>query len=252
MRVLTEKSVDLSWEDIDDEGAKAIATAMRNTRSLKHFSLYHNRICDNGAKAIAVALKENTTIQILDLGSNQIGNDGAQAIAFALYENTTLQELYIGNNNISDNGAKAIATALKRNSTLTKLNLYNNTVGDDGAIWIRDSLEDNTALRAITLLKNEIDDILLEDLDAVLRIRRGVKEETPFRPKNDRKVGYDWMTPHRWFPQSALKPRPYTYHLASDPRMAETQETDGSFGRSRLRLPVAVYATERPMPKVKT
>ncbi len=52
-----------------------------------------NKIGDEGAKAIAEALKVNAAVTTLYLGSNNIGDEGAIAIAEALKVNAVLKNL---------------------------------------------------------------------------------------------------------------------------------------------------------------
>jgi len=54
-----------------------------------------NSIGDEGAKAIAEALKVNAVVTTLALGNNNIGNDGAKAIAEALKVNVVLTKLVL-------------------------------------------------------------------------------------------------------------------------------------------------------------
>ena len=86
--------------------------------------LVHNRVkvldldsdkntSDEGAKALAEALKVNTALQVLYLNHNKISDEGAKALAEALKVNTALQKLGLCGNKISDEGAKALAEALK-------------------------------------------------------------------------------------------------------------------------------------------
>ena len=57
--------------------------------------LYDNNIGDEGATALAEALKENTTLTTLNLASNKIGDEGATALAEALKENKNLIEVLL-------------------------------------------------------------------------------------------------------------------------------------------------------------
>ena len=75
--------------------------------------LWKNNIGDEGAKAIAEALKVNTVLTVLYLGENNIGDDGAKAIAEALKVNPVKTTVLLGDNNIGDEGAIAIAEVLK-------------------------------------------------------------------------------------------------------------------------------------------
>ena len=76
-----------------------------------------NRFGDDGAKAIAEALKVNAVLTELKLYYNSIGDDGAKAIAEALKVNPVLTKLYLVQvNNLGDAGEKAVRKAVKNRS----------------------------------------------------------------------------------------------------------------------------------------
>ena len=54
-----------------------------------------NRMADAGAKALAEAAVENRTLRELDLGRNRIRDAGAEAWAAALHSNSSLQTLKV-------------------------------------------------------------------------------------------------------------------------------------------------------------
>ena len=83
-------------------------------------NLRGNSIGDEGAIAIAEALKVNAVLTNLDLSLNKIGDD-AKAIAEALKVNAVLTTLNLGWNSIGVKGAKAIAKALKVTAELKNL-----------------------------------------------------------------------------------------------------------------------------------
>eukprot|EP00592_Proboscia_alata_P024229 CAMPEP_0194438114 /NCGR_PEP_ID=MMETSP0176-20130528/103337_1 /TAXON_ID=216777 /ORGANISM="Proboscia alata, Strain PI-D3" /LENGTH=76 /DNA_ID=CAMNT_0039260003 /DNA_START=233 /DNA_END=460 /DNA_ORIENTATION=- len=61
----------------------------QNDHTLTTLDLSDNEIGDDGATDIAKALRANTTLTMLNLDRNEIGVDGATAIAEALQTNTT-------------------------------------------------------------------------------------------------------------------------------------------------------------------
>jgi len=122
--------LNLGGKDINDQGARDIATALETNTTLTRLNLGYNQIGPAGAKALAEALKINTTLTKLNLGCNQIGNDEAKALAEWLKINNTLTKLYLFNNSIGPAGAQALATALETNTALTKLNLSRNQIDD--------------------------------------------------------------------------------------------------------------------------
>ena len=148
----------LDNNQISDEGATALAQAMKGNTTMQELYLGHNQISDEGATALAQALKGNTTLQQLYLGSNQISDEGATALANAMKGNTTLQQLSLYNNQISDEGATALANAMKGNTTLQQLSLRNNQISDEGATALANAMKGNTTLQRLYLGNNQISD----------------------------------------------------------------------------------------------
>ena len=141
----------LEHNNIGDEGAKAIAEALKVNAVMTTLNLRVNNIGVEGAKAIAEALKVNAVLNKLSLGGNEIGVVGAKAIAEALKVNAVLTTLHLDANNIGAVGAKAIAEALKVNAVLTELRLYHNNIGNDGAKAIAEALKVNAVLTSLDL-----------------------------------------------------------------------------------------------------
>jgi hypothetical protein len=143
---------------IADDGAKALADALKSNTTLTSLYLDRQSIQDDGAKALADALKSNTALRTLRLDTNSIQNEGVTALAHALKENTALRTLHLDNNSIEDAGAKALAEALKNNTNLTTLHLHKNSIEDVGAKALAEAFKNNTTLRTLRLDNNCIGD----------------------------------------------------------------------------------------------
>jgi len=155
---LTLVELDLNSNNIDADGAKQIADALKVSHSLRTLDLSHNNIGDVGAQVIADALNVNHSLETLILWDNNLGVEGAKAIADALKVNHSLKRLNLVYNNLGDDGAKQIADALKNNHSLEFLSLNVNNIGDDGAKQIADVLQFNVSLKTLQLYANKIDD----------------------------------------------------------------------------------------------
>ncbi|CAF23869.1 hypothetical protein [Candidatus Protochlamydia amoebophila] len=70
--------------------------------------LSYNQIRDKRAEAIAYYLISNATIESLYLNRNHISDKGMEAFAQALASNTVLETLYLINNQIGERGKKAL------------------------------------------------------------------------------------------------------------------------------------------------
>jgi Ran GTPase-activating protein (RanGAP) involved in mRNA processing and transport len=151
-------SLNLEWNNIGDEGAKALADALGKDSRLTSLGLFGNSIGDEGAKALADALGKNSGLTSLYLGANNIGAEGAKALADALGKDSSLTGLNLWHNNIGDEGAKALADALEKNSSLTNLDLRRSNIGDEGAKALSDALGKNSSLTSLNLECNKIGD----------------------------------------------------------------------------------------------
>jgi len=149
-------SLNLYGNNIDDDGARYIADALKVNHSLEELNLRDNKISADGAKQIAYALKVNHSLKSLNLGNNKIGDEGAKQIADALKDNHSLEELNLSENKIGANVAKQIADALKVNHSLKTWNLYGNNIGDEGAKQIADALKFNHSLKTLVMIKNNV------------------------------------------------------------------------------------------------
>lgn len=97
-------------------GAKSIAYVLKkNNCSLQTIKINNNEIGDEGAIALAEALKINDTLKYLYINNNKIGDAGAKAFATVLGKNggnTRLEGLYINGNPINNIGNKYLSNAI--------------------------------------------------------------------------------------------------------------------------------------------
>ena len=117
------------------EKAQSIQCSDRGKRALYNsyfyttINLQGENVDAEGAKYVAEALKVNISLTEIDLNLNNIGAEGAKYVAEALKVNTSLTKIYLSSNNIGDEGAKYVAEALKVNTSLTEIGLDDNDIG---------------------------------------------------------------------------------------------------------------------------
>jgi hypothetical protein len=127
---------------------------------------FDNRFGDEGASALAEALKVNASMTGVHVGNNAIGPDVALSIANALKVNTVMTKIWFDGNTIGNEGATALAAAMKMNATLTTLGLGGCGIGDEGATVIADALKVNTSATTITLYDRILDGEFVYEIDA--------------------------------------------------------------------------------------
>ena len=72
--------LNLSYNNIDDNGAYRLGSFLSRNTTLTHLNLSHNSIDDGGARHLSRALSRNTALTHLNLSGNDIGYSGAVSL----------------------------------------------------------------------------------------------------------------------------------------------------------------------------
>ena len=135
--------------------AKAVAAALDGNTTIAELDLSYNNIDDEGVAALADALRRNRALLRLDLRGNDVGAAGCAALASALADPAgaaALTDLNLNGNPIGDDGAVALADMLRVNTTLLDLDVGNCDVGVRGVVAVLSAVnEDNAALESLGL-----------------------------------------------------------------------------------------------------
>lgn len=107
------KTLNLSWNFIRLESAKAFGSCLRFVQSITNLRLEHNCFGEEATQYLAAAMHKNTSIVALDLSYNSVVPAAALVLATMLKVNTTLMYLKLDGNPIGKNGARALVTALQ-------------------------------------------------------------------------------------------------------------------------------------------
>jgi len=152
--------IDLSYNQIQDDGANKLGDLIKDAISLKVLILKSNSIGPTGAKSLRKALKMVSTIEELDLSNNFIKTDGSMSLTKLLFTHTNLHKLDLGNNEIDHDGIIAITSVMNlTNNTLRELNLNSplyNSIGQEMCIHLGKMLASNNSLKRLSLQKHKI------------------------------------------------------------------------------------------------
>ena len=133
---------DLSGNVIQDTGTEALNEALRCCK-LQRLSLASNCMGPSGALAVAGVLKHvYKSLDTLDLSWNRLRDVGAVCLAGGLKHCSCIKQLHLNNNFVGDYGAMALARCLHTCNQLTTLNLDDNEIGDSGALCLGNCLKD--------------------------------------------------------------------------------------------------------------
>jgi Ran GTPase-activating protein (RanGAP) involved in mRNA processing and transport len=180
-------ALDLSFNDLKDEGVSAVCKAIQNNKETKLASLdfSYNFIGPVGANAVVAMVAVTGGLIKISLAKNMLGEEGTKAICEALEQNKTLKELDIsgdidGESNIGGTaGVKHVAKMLGVNGGLTSIDLSRNqlcgldaygqgTYTAEGIIVIADALRVNGALTSVDVGWNDITGNVAQELATVV------------------------------------------------------------------------------------
>ena len=112
------ESLDISCNNISDEGIKKVAIAIQINTTLQELNISMNKITDEGAKRLAETIQVNTTLQELNISKNWISKEGVMRIVEACTINRTLHKLVCTHNNLSKSGLAAINEYIKKENAV--------------------------------------------------------------------------------------------------------------------------------------
>lgn len=138
---------------VNDTELSTLCKALSSVSTVTEVDLSYNNIGNDGAIAFADLLRKNTSIQFVSLAHNNIGPEGARAIADALMLNMTVVSISLRGNPIDDEGGIAIGTMIRGNNTLVSLDLGNCGLATKSLVSIVQGLMTHPALCAMHLDK---------------------------------------------------------------------------------------------------
>ncbi|XP_059311848.1 RAN GTPase-activating protein 2 [Lycium ferocissimum] len=144
----------LSYLNLDDEGAIAIANALKDSApSLGVLEMAGNDITAEAAPAIASCIAAKQLLSKLSLAENELKDEGAIQIAKALQGHNHLIQVDMSINALRRAGARVLAQAVLQKDGFKLLNVDGNFISEEGIDELKDmfkkspemlaSLEDN-------------------------------------------------------------------------------------------------------------
>jgi hypothetical protein len=106
---------------------KALAEALKVNTSIKYIDLSCNQIGNEGMKKLSEAIKVNSSIKYISLFNNKIGSEGMVSLAEALKVNTSITNIFLYDNQIGPEGLKILIDALQYNYIIEYIGIYDNS-----------------------------------------------------------------------------------------------------------------------------
>ncbi|NP_001334927.1 RAN GTPase-activating protein 2 isoform X1 [Solanum lycopersicum] len=148
------KEIYLSYLNLEDEGAIAIANALKDSApSLAVLEMAGNDITAEAASAIASCIAAKQLLAKLSLGENELKDEGVIQIAKALEGHKHLTEVDMSSNALRRAGARVLAQTVLQKDEFKLLNVNGNFISEEGVDELKEifkkspemlaSLEDN-------------------------------------------------------------------------------------------------------------
>eukprot|EP00761_Pharyngomonas_kirbyi_P006874 gb/GECH01006883.1/.p1 GENE.gb/GECH01006883.1/~~gb/GECH01006883.1/.p1 ORF type:complete len:663 (+),score=183.84 gb/GECH01006883.1/:1-1989(+) len=169
--------LDMSENNIGNEGCSHIAEALQDNSTVTHLSLAGNHIGYHGCYALASAVKSVSVLSSLSMQRNGIGDGGAISMAKAVEDHQSLSHLDLAQCRISDEGCVSFSVSLSTNRSLISLSLESNHITEGGGMAFCEMLMHNNELTHLLMKGNQIEHSTL------LRIRKILSEN------RERKMG---------------------------------------------------------------
>ncbi|KAK7097825.1 leucine-rich repeat-containing protein 74A-like [Littorina saxatilis] len=153
---LADTHIVLNTRGLGVKGAKAIAIALVNNKTVESLDLEDNWIGEDGATSIAQMLETNHVLTEINIAENRIGTKGIRAIAELLNTNETIRKLDVSGSNLFDHDARYIAMILENNYKLRELRVRHNKFGELGGQYLGPAIANNDTLELLDLAWNHL------------------------------------------------------------------------------------------------
>ena len=168
--------IEISGSKLQTTRTIKIMKALQGIYTLKKFYLNNDNITEEAADDIATAISCNVDLQELNLGSNNLQASGIIKIARTLQKISSLTKLYINHNNITEEAADDIATVISCNVDLQELNLGSNNLQASGIIKIARTLQKISSLTKLYINHNNITEEAVDDIATVISCNVDLQE----------------------------------------------------------------------------
>lgn len=133
------KELYLSYLNLEDEGAIAIANILKDTApALEVLEMAGNDITAEAASALAACIAQKPHLTSLSLAENELKDEGTIQISKALESPNKIKEVDMNTNLIRRAGARVLAQTVVQKPGFQLLNINGNFISDEGIDELKD------------------------------------------------------------------------------------------------------------------
>nr|CCG20328.1 Ran GTPase activating protein 2 [Solanum spegazzinii] len=164
------KKLDLRDNMFGPEVGLVLCKALSNHENLTEIYLSYLNLEDEGAIAIANALKDSApSLAVLEMAGNDITAEAASAIASCIAAKQLLAKLSLGENGLKDEGAIQIAKALEGHSHLIEVDMSSNALRRAGARVLAQTVLHKDEFKLLNVNGNFISEEGVDELKEIFK-----------------------------------------------------------------------------------
>nr|CCG20255.1 Ran GTPase activating protein 2 [Solanum tuberosum subsp. andigenum]CCG20259.1 Ran GTPase activating protein 2 [Solanum tuberosum subsp. andigenum] len=164
------KKLDLRDNMFGPEVGLVLCKALSNHENLTEIYLSYLNLEDEGAIAIANALKDSApSLAVLEMAGNDITAEAASAIASCIAAKQLLAKLSLGENELKDEGAIQIAKALEGHSHLIEVDMSSNALRRAGARVLAQTVLHKDEFKLLNVNGNFISEEGVDELKEIFK-----------------------------------------------------------------------------------
>lgn len=165
------RKLDLRDNMFGEEAGVALSKVIPVFADLKEIYLSYLNLEDDGAEAIANALKESApSLEILDLAGNDITAKAATSVAACISSKQFLTKLNLSENELKDEGAVLISKALEGgHGALNEVDLSTNSITWSGAKVVAEAVVKKPGFKLLNINANFISEEGIEELEKIFK-----------------------------------------------------------------------------------
>eukprot|EP00045_Choanoeca_perplexa_P016681 m.227824 g.227824 ORF g.227824 m.227824 type:complete len:999 (-) comp17329_c0_seq1:2768-5764(-) len=148
-------SLNMSNCELKPPVLRALATALKHNKHLKHLNLSYNGSVRVGCKHLCGAIALHPQLEAVKLSGCELSSNEAIHVSHMLEETKSIAYLGLKDNHLGTEGCCVVAKALGVNRSLKTLNLSNNHIDTTGARALASRLAGNRVLECLPIFRND-------------------------------------------------------------------------------------------------
>ncbi|GAV57781.1 LRR_6 domain-containing protein/WPP domain-containing protein [Cephalotus follicularis] len=165
------KKLDLRDNIFGVEAGVTLSKALYAFPGLTEVYLSYLNLEDEGAEALAIALRESApSLEVLDMGGNDITAKAAASLAACIAAKQFLTKLNLSENELKDEGAILIGKAIEEgHGQLSEVDLSTNKIRRVGARLLAQAVVDKPGFKFLNINGNFISDEGIDEVKAIFK-----------------------------------------------------------------------------------